>query len=57
MYSNNGSAAAGTRSLMIIISGAIALAASTVGAEQVATINGTTVDSSVLAVYSESRAP
>ena len=56
MYSNNGSAAAGTRSLMIIISGAIALAASTVGAETVATINGTTVDSSVLAIYAESRA-
>ena len=56
MYSIYGSATAGTRSLMIIISGAIALAASTVGAEPVATINGTIVDSSVLAVYAESRA-
>lgn len=56
MYSKYGSAAAGTRSLMIILSGAIALVASTVGAEPVATINGTTVDSSVLAVYAESRA-
>ena len=56
MYSNNGSAAAGTRSLMIIILGAIALAVATVGAEPIATINGTTVDSTVLAVYAESRA-
>jgi len=56
MYSNNGSAAAGTRSLMIILSGAIALAASLVAAEPIATINGTTIDSSVLAVYAESRA-
>jgi peptidyl-prolyl cis-trans isomerase C len=56
MYSINGSEGAGTRSPMIFIAGAIALAASTVGAEPVATINGTTVDSSVLAIYAESRA-
>ena len=55
MYSKYGSAAAGTRSLMITLAGAIALAASSVGAETIATINGTSIDSSVLAVYAESR--
>ena len=55
MYSKYGSAAVGTRSLMTIFSGALSLAASSVAAEAVATINGTTIDSSVLAVYAESR--
>ncbi len=55
MTSKNGSAAGGTRSLVIFLTGALALAASTAGAESVATINGTDIDSSVLVVYVESR--
>ena len=55
MDSKNGSAAVGTRSLVIILTGALALAASSAGAEPVATINGTDIDSFVLAVYAESR--
>ena len=55
MTSKNGSAAGETRSLVIFLTGVLALAASTAGAESVATINGTDIDSSVLAVYVESR--
>ncbi len=59
MNSNNGSAAVGIRSLVIIITGAVAVAvaleASSAGAEPVATINGTSIDSSVLNLYVESR--
>ena len=55
MYSKNGSAAAGIRSLVIIITGVVALVASSARAEPVATINGTNIDSSVLEVYVESR--
>ena len=55
MHSKNGSAAVGTRSLVIIITGAVALVASSAGADPVATINGTNIDSSVLEVYAESR--
>ncbi len=55
MYSKNGSAPVGTRSLVIAITGVVALAASSAGAEPVATINGTSIDSAVLEVYAESR--
>jgi peptidyl-prolyl cis-trans isomerase C len=56
MHSKNDSAAVGTRSLLIILSGTLIFAASLVGAEPVATINGATIDSSVFALYVESRA-
>jgi len=55
MYFMNGSAAVGTRSLVIAFSGALALATATISAEPVTTINGTSIDSSVLEVYAESR--
>ena len=55
MYFKNGSAVVGTRSLSLIISGVLALAATTAAAETVATVNGIEIDSSVLAVYAESR--
>ena len=55
MYFKNGSAVVGTRSLSLIITGALVLAAATTSAETVATINGTEIDSSVLEVYAESR--
>ncbi len=55
MTSKNGSAGAGIRSFLIIITSAVALATSPAGAETIATINGTNIDSSVLAVYAESR--
>jgi peptidyl-prolyl cis-trans isomerase C len=54
MYFKNGSAAVGTRSLAIIIMGALGLAGSTT-AEPVATVNGADIDSSVLEIYTESR--
>jgi len=53
MYSKKGAAAVRIRSIMIIITGVVA--ASSAGAEAIATINGTNIDSSVLAVYAESR--
>ena len=55
MYSKTGSATVGTRSVMILLSGTLALAASSGRAETVATINGTSIDSSILAIYAESR--
>lgn len=55
MYSKKGTAAVGTQSVVFIITGAVALAASSTGAEPVATINGTSIDRSVLEVYVESR--
>ena len=56
MYLQNGFAARGTRSLAIVLTGALVLAVSPARAESVATINGTDIDSFVLAVYAESRA-
>ena len=55
MYFKNGSAAVGTGSLAIIITGTIALAATLAGAEAVTTVNGNAIDSSVLEAYAESR--
>lgn len=55
MYSKNGFVSRGTRSLAIILTGALVLAASSARAESVATINGTDIDGIVLAVYAESR--
>ena len=55
MYLNNSFATCGTRSLAIVIAGALVLTASSARADTVATINGTDVDGVVLAVYAESR--
>ncbi len=55
MYSENGSTVGGTRSLVIFLTGALALAVSSAGAETAATINGRNIDSTVLAVFAESR--
>ena len=55
MYSKSGFVTFGNRSVVITFAGAFALAASSAGAEAVATINGANIDSSVLAVYVESR--
>ena len=55
MYFRNGSDAVGTRSLSIVITGALVLLASIATAETIATINGMKIDSSVLEVYTESR--
>lgn len=55
MHFKKGSAAVGTRSLSIIITGALALAATSTSAAPVATINGVSIDSTVLEVYTESR--
>ena len=55
MYSKNGSETIGMRSLVITLAGALVLAATSAGAEAVATINGADIDRTVLAVYVESR--
>jgi len=55
MYSKNGSAAVGARILVTTLTGLLVLAVASTRAEPVATINGTRIDSSVLAIYAESR--
>ncbi len=55
MYFRNGSDAVGTRSLSIVITGALVLLATIATAETIATINGMKIDRSVLEVYTESR--
>ncbi len=55
MYSKNACKTVGMRSLLITLTGALALATTSARAEAVATINGANIDSTVLAVYVESR--
>lgn len=55
MYLKNGSATVGTRSAAMTLTGFVALAVTSAGAESIATINGTSLDSAVLEVYVQTR--